>query len=237
MRVFSEWLRHGCRQLMSAAVSSAAVCLAMALAAPAQASVISPDPTFPTADGIFLYVSGGVACPTSFGLCLLPTPPANLTSVSSSFDSSGEKVSFQAQFSFEVATPSLQNLGSFTITGTLGETVFGRTNATETGAFNTGVTSLVMEGAFNGLTITVALAPDNPTVSGQTAILPLGNEFAISSFFDVFGDLTIQSIDGTTEPTPVQVELFAVPEPGTAVLLGLPLLAIAFRRSLAACVA
>jgi hypothetical protein len=125
-------------------------------------------------------------------------------------------------------------LGSVALSGTVDFTVSGRTNNSELGTFATQLTALDLTGSGGGHSFELMLDPTK-TSTGQTTISPSGGDFRVSSFFDVFVEL---SIDGGTPVPDVasrHITLESVPEPGTAGLafLGLTVLISVSRRKAA----
>jgi hypothetical protein len=118
-------------------------------------------------------------------------------------------------------------IGSVSLTGTLFETVFGRTSDSETGSFKTDITSISLSGPLslpgtplNGYTLSLALNPSD-TSSGVTTIAPDGSLFKIDSYFDVFVDASLENPLGTviaSRDLP-GITLVAVPEPSTWAML------------------
>jgi len=111
------------------------------------------------------------------------------------------------------------------MTGQARIVVFGRPNDTNTGVFNTEMLALNLSGG-GGF-----LIRDSPTLAstGQNITSIGGGQFQISSFFDVFTEL---SLDGGQTRTPsltsARVEL--VPEPGSIVLVAAGMLALIARK-------
>jgi len=88
--------------------------------------------------------------------------------------------------------------------------------------------ALSLSGSVLGDTLTVTLA-SSPSSDGTTSIVPSGGEFAINSFFDVFTELSLDSIP-PLNATPGEIQVTAVepvPEPASLALLAVPLLMLA----------
>ena len=125
-------------------------------------------------------------------------------------------------------------LGSISFIGTIDFTFFGRTLANPLGTFNAQITDFDFQGTFNGHTVE---GKQNPTMAstGQVtvdALVGSGGSFEISSFFDVFAELSIDGGPFIPGP-PRHTDLTAAPEPGTGFavfLLGLAGLAPRWRR-------
>ena len=111
--------------------------------------------------------------------------------------------------------------GSVLLTGTVDEQVIGRTSNAETGTFATDVTDLLLTGIlsigspYDGNTLKVTLGGPS---SGMTTITPMGSEFRIDSFFDVFIDVTLEGT-GLSKSGIGPIPLVAVPEPSTWALM------------------
>ncbi len=205
----------------------------LAGAAPADASVISSTPTLPVLGVPFTPVSGG-GCFTFAKVCV---DLGNLTMtslVSSTFSSAGQAIVADAKFSGLLTTLGGTPIGPISLTGTVDEDVIGRTFPNETGTWTTDLTGLALTGAVLGHTLTVGLNPLD-TSAGTTSIVALtrGEQgpFRISSFFDVFIELDLNSIPPlTTTRGPIDVAL-GVPEPtGLAILTPALFGLIALRR-------
>jgi hypothetical protein len=108
-----------------------------------------------------------------------------------------------------------------TLSGPVQVTEVGKAGMT-TGTFPTIMNSMDMTGNVAGHSVEVKLDPARATTGSTTISDNVGGTFRISSFFDVFTEL---SIDGGTfipqsEPGGSLVTATAVPEPSSMVLLG-----------------
>jgi hypothetical protein len=121
-------------------------------------------------------------------------------------------------------------IGSFTLSGTVDFEVLGRGSDTDTGTWDTEITLLSLTGALPiGGTLTATLGSSPST--GTTTIEELARkEFLITSFFDVFMDLSLPPL--STSVGPIPVEAVGVPEPAAwaMMLLGFAGLRAAWRR-------
>jgi hypothetical protein len=184
---------------------------------------LSPTPTLPVAGAKYV----GAASPGCFakvGVCLEPGSLAGTSVTGSTFDASGQHISIDAVYTSEVTDLSHTPIGTLSLTGEIDESVDGRTGPTDIGTWTTGLDKLDLSGTVLGDPVTVALDPSNPS-TGTTSITPTGSEFLISSFFDVFVDITIDTGTGPlmVSKGPLRVNLEPLPEPATILLLMLPL--------------
>jgi len=118
-----------------------------------------------------------------------------------------------------LAGPSDPNV-AFELTGPVSVIAYGRTSDTETGPFSTQMLSMDMTGTVGGNSVVLMLDPARPTM-GQTTITSLGGGmFNISSFFDVFTEISLDGGVTFTPQTggPTVVTLQTVPEPSSLVL-------------------
>jgi len=105
-------------------------------------------------------------------------------------------------------------------------TYFGRSSPGQLGTFNAQITAFTFTGTFNGHAIGVMQNP-NIATTGQTTILPIrDNVYEVSSFFDVFAQLSIDN--GPFVPGPERhAELHELPEPGSVSLMVVGLVGLA----------
>jgi len=101
----------------------------------------------------------------------------------------------------------------------------------QTQLFDTTITQFDVSGGNLPAGVMLRQSLSKPTL-GKTTITPIGNQFQISSFFDVFTDL---SIDGGTTwiPSTIGGHVEVVPEPLTTWMIGVgagTLIALARRR-------
>jgi hypothetical protein len=126
--------------------------------------------------------------------------------------------------------------GSGSLTGAV-DTIIERTSPSSYGSFDTQMLQMDLTGTLPGLDgAEVNLTNQTPPVT-TTTINPSGNGYQISSFFDVFTEL---SLDGGTSWTPapsaVEMDLASpgsAPEPGSATLaIAAAIVFLAFSRKL-----
>ncbi len=209
---------------------AAALVLAVAGAGAAHASVISPSPTLPPANGVYVGATAPGCFPAA-GVCVGPGTLSILSVVSSTFGPSGQDLALHVGYASAITDSHGASLGELALTGEADEAVTGRLGPNDTGTWSTALSGLDLSGSLLGASIDVGLDPAHPTL-GQTSIAPLGSDFLITSFFDVFVQIEIDTPSGPLLATrgPIRVDLVATPEPGTLALLTLPLLAFALRR-------
>ena len=113
-------------------------------------------------------------------------------------------------------------LSAFGLTGSVEVEAFGKAGQTE-GTFNTQMLSLNMAGTIGGDSVAIML---NPLIAstGVTTITNIGGTpplFNISSFFDVFTELSVNSGPFVASDGGHRVVLGSIPEPGSWIMLGL----------------
>jgi hypothetical protein len=106
----------------------------------------------------------------------------------------------------------------------------GRTTNTDTGFWDTDESALSVSGTALGNTLSMTQDPDNGS-TGATAVSDNGDgTYLVTSFFDMFVDLSLGTgPPQTTETGPIHFDV-AVPEPSSLALLAVPLVALAFIR-------
>jgi hypothetical protein len=237
------------KQGRSAAVA-AGLAVAVALTGSAHAGVIESSPTFPP-DPLSFMSPTGVGCFDIAMVCVTPGT-FTLTSPVSTFappslpavqDIAADATYTGSLTTLPTASPPSVFLGSFTLTGTVDLEVLGRTSATETGSWTAELTGISLSGpllSFGTLSATLDMNPLTPS-TGTVSIVPLGQnvrgKFLISSFFDIFMDVTLDRPGLPPLMTSVgPIEVVAVPEPATwaMMLIGFAGLGFAARRRAAA---
>jgi MYXO-CTERM domain-containing protein len=117
-------------------------------------------------------------------------------------------------------------LGPLSIAGTMDFTYFGRSVSIPLGTFLSQITDFDFMGTFNGHAFEVKQNP-NMASTGMTTINQVfqGGPYQVSSFFDVFAELSIDN--GPFVPGPLrEATLTAVPEPSSGGLAALGLLGL-----------
>ena len=225
------------------AVVAAALAIAGALTGSAHASVIASSPTFPPIPLSFASPTGA-GCFDIAAVCVTPGI-FTLTSAVSTFNIAGQDIDAGATYTGSLTTlpPGSAPLGPFTLSGTVDFELLGRTFSTETGSWATELTGMLLTGPLLGGTLTTTLDDSNPSI-GTTSVTPLdpgaGNsrQFVITSFFDIFVDLTfdrpgLPALHTSAGP----IEVAAVPESSTWAMLVIGFAALgsaAYRRRAAA---
>jgi hypothetical protein len=204
-----------------------AVLALMAYGTLAHASLVQSTPQLPPPNGI--YTLPLICLP---GFCVSGASIDNFHTVSDIFGAN-ETVTSTANFAAQVFTNvggspgSL--LGSLSVGGNVDFTYFGRTSPTQLGTFNAQITDFDFTGAFAGHAFAIMQNPAFPS-TGVTTISEIADrKFLVTSFFDVFAELSIDGgpfVPGPPRHTVVQ----AVPEPASGVLAILGIFAFALRR-------
>jgi hypothetical protein len=117
------------------------------------------------------------------------------------------------------------------LTGTIEQEVLGRTFATESGSWTTDLVALALTGPLFGHTLTLNLDP-TMTSGGTTSITPSDGNFVINSFFDVFVELSLDSVPPlqTTRGPIEAVAAASVPEPESLMMFVTCLIALGAAR-------
>ncbi len=245
-------MRNAISKQGRSATVAAGLAVAAALTGSAHAGVIESSPTFPP-DPLSFTSPTGAGCFDVAAVCVTPGT-FTLTSPMSTFvpattllpavqDIAADATYTGSLTTLPTANPPSVFLGSFTLTGTVDLEVIGRTSAMETGSWTAELTGISLSGPLLSFgTLTATLDMDDPS-KGTVSIAPLGQnarEFVITSFFDIFMDVTLddrplgmQPLMTTVGPIPV---VAGTPEPATwaMVLIGFAGLAFAARRRAAA---
>ena len=203
-------------------IVAAGLAVVAALPASAQASIISTSPSLPLI-GVSYTSPTGAGCFTAEGVCItLGTfVQTSVTSVFLPVQDIAAEATYNATLTPLVGdTP----IGSVALSGTVDETVLGRTSDTETGSFTAEITALDLTGAlalpgspFNGVIVDLSLGA--PTSSGATSIVQDGALFLTDSFFDVSVDISLVGTGLSKSVGPIQLVAVAVPEPSTWTML------------------
>ena len=207
------------RTWRSLCVTTTTLAILAALVPAARADVIQPTPSLPPQGA---YTTGTVCFPNlGPGVCLVGTALYGFTGTTSIIGGGGQSIDSSISLASDVYTDNNGMpgtlIGHVSLGGPIGIFYSGRTSDTELGAFVSSLTELDLTGQFNGHTIELILN-SSMTSSGPTTVAPSGSDFRISSFFDVFTELSIDH--GTFVPGPPRTFVLT-PEPGSLSLLAL----------------
>lgn len=188
------------------------------------AQVTTTNPNLPPDTGAYMTPAQVHADYSGAGLTVVLSqvshePFANSAKYQDDSTTGTETESFNSQATGLVSVNGSPN-APFTLTGPVSVDAFNKVGNV-TGTFNTQMLSMDLTGTVLGNSVEIMLDPANPTV-GQTSITAEGGGlYQISSFFDVFTELSLNGgpfIPQNNGPTLVQLE--PVPEPTSIALLG-----------------
>jgi hypothetical protein len=223
-------------KLSRSAAVALALCGASTSLRPANAAVLSPTPTLPVL-GVPYIPNASSTCFAAAGVCVAQNSLTLTSVVSSTFTPGGQDIVVNAVFAGELTTLTHTPIGPYALFGTVEQLVEGRTFSTELGSWITDLVNLSVSGPVLGHTLTMALDPANAS-AGVSSITPLpiahGEPvYRIDSFFDVFVELSLDSIPPlTTTVGPVRVTA-SVPEPATWAMLIVGAAALGLARRVA----
>jgi hypothetical protein len=207
-----------------AALLAAGAFAAVTGAGSAQPVLILPSASLPLIGVPYQSEGAGAGCFTLANACVTPGPFIQ-TSATPPVFSAGDQLNTATATYDANLTPvgGTTIIGSVSLTGTLDETVLSRTSDSATGSFQVDITSINLSGTLSlpgnpldGYTLKLALNPSD-TSGGTTTIMPDGPLFQVTSFFDVFVDVTLENTMGTIVASTdlPGITLVAVPEPST----------------------
>lgn len=202
---------------------AAAVLVVVAALPAAHASNIQSTPSLPPEGA---YTAGNICVPLGPGACIVGASLGNFTSTTSTFPPGGQAIDSSVTLTASVYTNNSGMpgtfLGNLMLGGPIGIQYAGRMDDTQLGTFTSTLTELDLTGMFNGHTIEVMLSP--ATSSGPTTVAASGSGFMVSSFFDVFAEISIDG--GPFVPGPMRT-FTLTPEPGSVSLLAVGLVTVA----------
>jgi hypothetical protein len=186
-------------------------------------TIIEPTPTLPPPNAVYTL---GNTC--ILVVCLENITISNFVLTSAMISGSDELTMSDLTLNADAFTNNPANPGNpgtfinpIVMTGSVDITFFGRKTLIAQGTFPAQITSFDLSGSFSGLTGVHSVASQlNPaqTTDGVTSVKEIGKgTFLISSFFDVFAELSIDS--GPFVPGPPRVLNLATPEPASAALV------------------
>lgn len=204
----------------------AAASLALSWGAPARADIIVSDPSLPPVSGEYQTAADVHASYSGDTLVVQAIRHFGFTSVVRNSFGPDELESFQSTVEGQMTTPHSTFL--LTLHGPVETIVRGKIGNT-TGTFDTEMLSM----SLSGFGLLIRESPTLPSL-GQTSIQDVGGgQFRVSSFFDVFTELSING-GQSWMPSSGSARVTLVPEPGTLALggLGVAMLAGWRRRGL-----
>jgi len=212
------------RSFLSAAVMLAVVAAAVPMA---RASIIQSNSNLPPENGA--YTAPTICVTLGPGACIVGASLFGFTGTTTTFDMSGQSIDSSITMMAKIYSnnngmPGMF-LGNLMLGGPIGILYAGRMSNMDLGTFRSSLTELDLTGTFNGHSLEVILNP-NMTSMGPTTVASVGGmlspdgEFQITSFFDVFAEISIDH--GAFVPGPPRTfTLTSVPEPGSISLLAL----------------
>jgi hypothetical protein len=207
-------------------ISTSTLIIFTAALTAARADLLQPTATLPPPAGVYDLP---LVCITP--VCLENASVSGFQDTLDILSAGNELVSTTAVFAADIFQNSGGSPGAFlgplSIAGTMDFTYFGRSLATPLGTFNAQITNFDFTGMFNGHPFEIKQNPSQAT-TGQTTINQVAGTglYQVSSFFDVFAELSLDS--GPFVPGPMRSSTLttALPEPGTAALAILGLLGL-----------
>jgi hypothetical protein len=200
-----------------ASLAGLGVAIQLCCVDPARGEVISASPMLPILGAAYISI-GSAGCFPTAGVCVTAGSLTLAPPVSVTFNPMGEDILSDASFLGQITTLGGAPLGVVSLLGTVEQEVLGRTSSMELGSWTTDLTGLALSGPALGHTLTLGLDGSSSS-SGVTSIVRAGDDFRISSFFDVFVDLTLDTSPPLhADRGPILFE--AVPEPISLLVLG-----------------
>ncbi len=200
-------------------VATCATCLGLLAAArTCLASIVTSDPNLPPDTGWYV-----AAQPVTYAIPGSPVVlsqiehvPFAATTVRTSDGNGGELETFNSEL-LGMASVNGSAATPITLMGSVTVDVFDYSTG-QLGTFNTQMTSMDMTGTLAGQSVQITLDPNNVS-TGQSSITDIGGgNYVISSYFDVFTELSVGG--GTAKPSSGSdpVTLQQVPEPAALIV-------------------
>jgi hypothetical protein len=208
-----------------------AACIVLGLGgiSPARADIITSSPSLPLLN-VPYGSSVPAGCFTLAAVCVSSGALTLTSVVSSTFDGTGQEIVADVSYATVLTNLFGVAIGPVDLTGTMNESVVGRTTDADTGYWDTDETALSVSGTALGNTLSMTQDPDNASTGGTSATSDGDGTYLVNSFFDMFVDLSLGTAPPqTTQTGPIHFDV-TVPEPSTLALLAAPLLALAFIR-------
>jgi len=196
------------------------------IAPQARADSIQSDASLPPETGA--YTAPTLCVQVGPGVCVVNPALFGFTGTTSMINGMGQAIDSNISFKASIYTDNggLPGtfLGNLSMGGPIGIFYSGRTSDSQLGTFTSTLTELNLTGTFNGHTIAVMLGI--PPSSGPTTISQDGSQFLVSSFFDVFAEVSIDG--GPFMQGPERTfTLTPIPEPSTVSVMALGLAGVA----------
>lgn len=210
--------------------------------------VFETSASLPPLMGVYSTGSPG-ACfsvPGPGTVCMEGDGSVRPNSVRSAISAGNQFTFFDLPFNASITDGTSHVLGSISLDGRVQVEVFNRTSDTDLGTFSTQMLNLDLSGTIQspgplgGQPLMLRLQSEDPNggppTTGQTTVTTSNPGFMVSSFFDVFTEISLDG-GGTWIPqsnAPTTVGLQATPEPASFVLVAAGCLAAALWRRRAA---
>jgi len=194
------------------------------IAPEARAGSIQSDASLPPETGA--YTAATLCVQVGPGIFVVNPALFGFTGTTSMINGMGQAIDSNISFTASIYTDNGGKpgtfLGNLSMGGPIGIFYSGRTSDSQLGTFTSTLTELNLTGMFNGHSIAIMLGI--PPSSGPTTISQDGSEFLVSSFFDVFAEV---SIDGGPFMQGPERTFNLVPEPSTVSVMALGLAGVA----------
>ncbi len=180
--------------------------------------IVVPDPGLPPSDPAAAYVGQNSVVYSQYGVTLnVPFFIGNFTNIQVATQGANEIANFDASFS-GVATAGGVNF-PFLLSGPVSMETFGNAGLT-TGTFNEQLLSVDFTGTVAGNSVAFILDPSQAS-TGAVTVSQIGvnpPSYNITSFFDIFTELSINQGPFDSASASAHITLESVPEPSTWIL-------------------